>query len=83
MAVHLDPVRCGADGLSVLLPVDGGVRDGVYGADQLHLIARLGVDEHLLHLYLWLEQHPQIYVLKKLVVFCETRHIIVKILTLP
>jgi hypothetical protein len=41
------------------------VRDGVYGADQLHLIPGLGVDEHLLHLYLRLEQHAQIYVLKK------------------
>ncbi len=74
MAVHLDPVRCGADGLTVLLPKDGGVRDGVYGADQLHLIAGLGVDEHLLHLYLGLEQHAQIYVLKKIGFFCETRH---------
>ncbi len=71
MAVHLDPVRCGADGLAVLLPEDSGVRDGVDSADQLHLIAGLGVDEHLLHLYLRLEQHSQIYVLKKLGFFVK------------
>ena len=67
MAVHFDPFSCaGADGLTVLLPSDSGMGDGMDGADELHLVARLGVDEDLLHLYLRLEQHPQVNVLKKI-----------------
>ncbi len=69
MAVCPHPVRGSGQRLSIPSPEDGGVRDGVDGADQLHLIARLGVDEHLLHLYLRLVQHAQIYVLK-----CERLH---------
>ena len=66
MAVQPDPVGCGADGLAVLLPEDGGVGHGVDSAHQLHLIPRLRVDEHLLHLYLWLEQHLQLDVLENI-----------------
>jgi len=65
MTVHLDPVCYSTNGLAILLPEDGGVRDSVDGADELHLIAGLGVHKHLLHLYLGLEQHSQINVLHK------------------
>jgi hypothetical protein len=37
------------------------------GADKLHLVPCLGVDEHLLHLNLGLEHHPQVDILRKVI----------------
>ena len=66
MALYLEPVGGCGEGLTILGPSDSGMGDGMDGADELHLVARLGVDEDLLHLYLRLEQHPQVNVLKKI-----------------
>jgi hypothetical protein len=65
MVICPHPVSGSGEWLAVLAPSDSGMWDGMDGTDELHLVARLGVDEHLLHLYLGLVQHPQINILQE------------------